>query len=272
MKKLFFCLLSIIFCFTVFGCNKASYTDQLIECSSFKNSMSNETQTLILKNNNKFDYFSKSSKMDLKDSIFEEVYDYEYEYYVRGEVLKAEVHKRNDHIKVYLLNGLIIDDKPVYFIFDNEKHDFTEYSFYEISLFSTSEKITSSLLDSYRDTLEKTVVTAKGKVNPGWKLYHYIKSKKYIPIDSVTINYKSCEIEINKTIILEAIISPKLPTDQLVFWEVEDEKIVEIVSTKKFDGKYLCTIKGLKNGNTNVYFKCGDGKNQTIPINVKEIK
>ncbi len=256
------------------GCNKASYTDQLIKCSSFTNSMSNENESLILKNNNKFNYFNKYSNINLEDSDFEEVYDYEYEYYVHGEVFTAEVHKRNDHIKVYLLNGLTKEDKPVYFIYDNEKHDLSEYSYYQVSLFATNENITSSLLDSYRKELEKTVVPVKGKVDTDWKLYHYIKNKNYIPIDSVTMNYESCEIGINETTLLEAIISPRLTTDQLIYWEVEDEKIVEIVSTKTYpsDGKYTCEIKGLTNGNTNVYFKCADGKTQTIPINVKTIK
>lgn len=277
MKKLFFFLLSLIFCFIMAGCNNVSYTDQLIKSSSFTNSMSNETQTLFLKNNNKFDYFDKNSNIDLKDSDFEEVYDYEYEYYVKGEVFTAEVHKRKDHIKVYLLKGLTKNDKPVYFIFDNEKIDFSEYSYYKISLFSTSEEITSSLLDTYRKELERTVVPAKGKVDTDWKLYHYIKNKSYIPIDSVTTNYKSCDIGINETIILEAIVTPRLTTDQSVYWKVEDKKIVEIVSTKTYRSdenytKYTCTIKGLTNGNTNVYFKCGDGKSQTIPINVKTIE
>ena len=277
MKKLFFFLLSIIFCFTMAGCNNVSYTDQLMKCSCFTNSMSNENESLILKNNNKFDYFSKYSNIDLKDYDFEEIYDYEYEYYVRGEVFTAEVHKRNDHIKVYLLKGLTKNDKPVYFIFDNEKYDFSEYSYYKVSLFATSEEITSSLLDTYRKELERTVVPAKGKVDTDWKLYHYIKNKSYIPIDSVTTNYKSCDIGINETIILEAIVNPRLTTDQLIYWEVEDEKIVEIVSTKEdsSDGntrKSTCEIKGLTSGNTNVYFRCADGKTQTIPINVKTIE
>lgn len=274
MRKLFFFLLSIIFCFTMVGCNKASYTDQLMKCSSFANSMSNENESLILKTNNKFNYFNKNLNIDLKDSDFEEIYDYEYEYYVRGEVFTAEVHERNDHIKVYLLKGLTIDDKPVYFIYDNEKYDLSSYSYYKVSLFATSEKITSSLLDSYRKILEKTVIPAKGKVDTDWNLYHYIKNKSYIPIDSVTTNYESCDIGINETILLEAIINPKVPTDQLIYWEVEDEKIVEIVSTKTYpsDGKYTCEIKGLTNGNTNVYFKCADGKTKTIPIEVKTIE
>ena len=272
MRKLFFFLLSIIFCFTMLGCSKASYTDQLMKCSSFANSMSNENESLILKTNNKFNYFNKNLNIDLEDSDFKEIYDYEYEYYVKGEVFAAEVHKRNDHIKVYLLNGLTIKDKPVYFIYDNEKYDLSSYSYYKVSLFATSEKITSSLLDSYRKTLEKTVIPVQGKVDTDWKLYHYIKNKNYIPIDSVTMNYKSCDIGINETIILEAIVNPRLPTDQLIYWEVEDEKIVEIVSTKSSDGKYTCIIKGLTNGNTNIYFKCADGKTQTIPINVKAIE
>ena len=79
MKKLFFFLLSLIFCFIMAGCNNVSYTDQLIKCSSFTNSMSNENESLILKNNNKFDYFNKHSNINLEDSDFEEVYDYEYE-------------------------------------------------------------------------------------------------------------------------------------------------------------------------------------------------
>lgn len=272
MKKLFFFLLSLIFCFIMAGCNNVSYTDQLIKCSSFTNSMSNENESLILKNNNKFDYFNKYSNIDLKDYDFEEIYDYEYEYYVHGEVFTAEVHKRNDHIKVYLLKGLTKKDKPVYFIYDNEKHDLSEYSYYKVSLFATNENITSSLLDSYRKELEKTVVSVKGKVDTDWKLYHYIKNKNYIPIDSVTMNYKSCDIGINETIILEAIISPRLTTDQLIYWEVDDEKIVEIVSTKSLDGKYTCEIKGLTCGDTNVYFRCADGKTQTIPIAVKTIE
>lgn len=276
VRKLFFILLSIIFCFTMVGCNQ-SYTDQLIKCSSFTNSMSNENESLILKANNKFNYFDKHSNINLEDSDFEEVYDYEYEYYVHGEVFTYEVHKRNDHIKVYLLKGLTKNDKPVYFIYDNEKHDLSEYSYYKVSLFATSEKITSSLLDTYRKELEKTVVPVKGKVDTDWKLYHYIKNKSYIPIDSVTTNYKSCDIGINETIILETIISPRLTTDQLFYWEVEDEKIVEIVSTKEdsSDGntrKYTCEIKGLTSGTTNVYFRCADGKTQTIPINVKSIE
>ena len=276
MKKLFFFLLSIIFCFTMVGC-KASYTDQLIKSSSFTSSMSNETQTLILKNNNKFDYFDKNSNIDLKDHDFEEVYDYEYEYYVKGEVFSLEVHKRKDHIKVYSLKGLTRDDKPVYFIFDNEKTDLSEYSYYKISLFATSEEITSTLLDTYRKELERTVVIVKGRVDTDWKLYHYIKNKKYIPIDSVTMNYKSCDIGINETIILEAIVTPRRTTDDSVYWKVEDKKIVEIVSTKTYTSdedytKYTCTIKGLTNGNTNVYFKCADGKSQTIPINVKAVE
>jgi len=234
--------------------------------------MSNESESLILKTNNKFNYFNKYLNIDLEDSDFEEIYDYEYEYYVHGEVFTAEVHKRNDHVKVYLLNGLIVKDKPVYFIYDNEKHDLSSYSYYKVSLFATNENITSSLLDSYRKTLEKTVVPAKGKVDTDWKLYHYIKNKNYIPIDSVTMNYESCEIGINETIILEAIINPKLPTDQFIYWKVEDEKIVEIVSTTSSDGKYTCEIKGLTSGNTNVYFKCADGKTQTIPIDVKIIE
>lgn len=254
------------------GCNKASYTDQLIKCSSFTNSMSNENQSLILKTNNKFSYFNKYLNIDLEDSDFSEIYDYEYEYYVHGEVFTAEVHKRNDHIKVYLLKGLTIGDKPVYFIYDNEKHDLGSYSYYKVSLFATSEKITSSLLDSYRKELEKTVISVKWKVDTDWKLYHYIKNKSYIPIDSVTTNYKSCDIGINETIILEAIINPKLPTDQFIYWEVEDEKIVEIVSTNSSDGNYTCEIKGLTSGNTNVYFRCADGKTQTIPIAVKAIE
>lgn len=91
------------------------------------------------------------------------------------------------------------------------------------------------------------------------------------------MNYESCEIGINETILLEAIINPRLPTDQYFYWEVEDEKIVEIVSTKTYtsDGEYgkcACEIKGLTNGNTNVYFRCGDGKTQTIPIAVKTIE
>ena len=272
MRKLLFFLLSIIFCFTMGGCIKASYTDQLIKCSSFTNSMSNENESLILKTNNKFNYFNKYLNIDLEDSDFEEIYDYEYEYYVHGEVFTAEVHKRNDHIKVYLLNGLTIKDKPVYFIYDNEKLDLSSYSYYKVSLFTTSEKITSSLLDSYRKELENTVISVKGKVDTDWRLYHYIKNKNYIPIDSVTMNYESCDIGINETILLEATINPKLPTDQLIYWEVEDEKIVEIVSTNSSDGKYTCEIKGLTSGNTNVYFKCADGKTQTIPINVKAIE
>ena len=259
------------------GCNKASYTDQLIKCSSFANTMSNEKESLILKENNKFNYFNKHLNIDLEDSDFEEIYDYEYEYYVHGEVFTAEVHKRNDHIKVYSLKGLTINDKPVYFIYDNEKHDLSSYSYYKVSLFATSEKITSSLLESYRKTLENTVVQVKGKVDTDWKLYHYIKNKSYVPIESVTINYESCEIGINETILLEAIINPRLPTDQSFYWEVEDEKIVEIVSTKTYPsddeyGKCACEIKGLTNGNTNVYFRCGDGKTQTIPITVKTIE
>ena len=239
--------------------------------------MSNENQWLILKKNNKFDYFNAYYDIDLKESDFEEIYDYEYEYYVRGEIFTAEVHKRNDHIKVYLLNGLIIHDKPVYFIYNNEKINFSSYSYYKVSLFATSEKITSSLLDSYRKTLEKTVVPVQGKVDTDWKLYHYIKNKDYIPIESVTMNYESCEIGINETVLLEAIINPRLPTDQDMYWEVEDEKIVEIVSTKDYpsDGKYgrkTCKIKGLTIGKTNVYFKCADGKSQTIPIVVKTIE
>lgn len=256
------------------SCNKASYTGQLIKCSSFTNTMSNENESLILKKKNKFNYFNKFLNIDLEDSDFEEIYDYEYEYYVHGEVFTAEVHKRNDHIKVYLLNGLTIQDKSVYFIYDNEKHDLNSYSYYKVSLFATNEKITSSLLDSYRKTLEKTVVPVQGKVDTDWKLYHYKKNKNYIPIDSVTMNYESCEIGINETILLEAIINPRLPTDQDMYWEVEDEKIVEIVSTKTYpsDGKYTCEIKGLTNGKTNVYFKCADGKSQTIPIEVKTIE
>ena len=274
MRKLFFFLLSIIFCFTMVGCNKASYADQLMKCSSFANSMSNESESLILKTNNKFNYFNKNLNIDMKDSDFEEIYDYEYEYYVRGEVLTAEVHKRNDHIKVYFLKGLTIDDKPVYFIYDNEKYDLSSYSYYKVSLFVTSEKITSSLLDSYRKTLEKTVIPVKGKVDTDWRLYHYIKNESYIPIDSVTTNYESCDIGINETIVLEAIINPKVPTDQFIYWEVEDEKIVEIVSTKTYpsDAKYTCEIKGLMNGKTNIYFKCADGKTKTIPIDVKTIE
>lgn len=276
MKKLFLFLISIIFCFTMVGC-KASYTDQLIKCSSFTSSMSNENQTLILKTNNKFDYINKSSNINLEDSDFEEVYDYEYEYYVKGEVFTLEVHKRNDHIKVYLLKGLTRNDMPVYFIYDNVKQDLRDYSYYKVSLFATNETITSTLLDNYRKELEKTVVPVKGKVDTDWKLYHYIKNKNYVPIDSVTMNYKSCDIRINETILLEAIISPRLTTDQSIYWEVEDKKIVEIVSTKKESTdenteRCTCEIKGLTIGNTNVYLRCGDGKNQTIPINVKAIE
>ena len=266
-----------MFCFTMLGCSKASYINQLIKCSSFTNSMSNENESLIFKQNNKFDYFNKQLNINLEDSDFEEIYDYEYEYYDRGEIFTAEVHKRKDHIKVYSLNGLTINDKPVYFIYDNEKHDLNSYSYYKVSLFATREQITSSLLDTNRKTLEKTVVPVKGKVDTDWKLYHYIKNKSYVPIDSVTTNYKSCEIGINETVLLEAIVYPRLPTDDLMYWKVEDEKIVEIVSTKTYssDGEYskhTCEIKGLTNGNTNVYFKCGDGKTQTIPIAVKTIE
>ena len=272
MKRLY--TLTLLPLVLLSSCSEASFESTLVNQSTFTNRIANYSEIITFIGGNNYSFTSKYKSIE-QSGTFEEVFDYEYEYYVKGEVLSHEVHKRNDHIKVYSLNGLSVDDKQVYFIYNNEKRDNGAYSYYKVNLFNTNEQITSSLLETFRKPLENVVVLAKGEVDTDWELSHYVKGKDYRPIESVTLNQNSFDIGVDETVRIEATINPKLPTDQYYEWEVDDEEIVSIESTGTSNNHdtnmQYCDIKGLKKGTANVHFLCGDGKSVTIPVTVRNI-
>lgn len=274
MKKFVAFLIAFVSIVSFSSCSKIDPLDNLIKCSTFTNRMSNYSRIITFSDGNKYQYqaFGK-----VYSGTFNEVYEYNYEYYVKNEVLTHTVHKKDGHVKIYSLNGLKEDGKQTYFGYDNNKVTNSAYSYYRVSLFSTNESITPTLLDSYRKELDNVVVSnCYGPFDPDRPLYHYIKGKEYVPIKSVTLNQNSFDIKENETVKIEATVSPRIPTDQYYDWAIDDENVAQIESKGSSNSETnvtvrYCSIKGLNNGTTNVHFLCGDNKSVTIPITVRPV-
>ena len=267
MKKI--ALLSFSLCMLV-GCASNSFESKLTKLSTFTNAMSNYTESITFKKGQKYDY--SSDKAVINDATYEEVLDYKYDYYVYGQVLTHESHKKTSHIKIYRLNDFTYDGKSVYFGYDDEHHKYSSYSYDVIGLFSTDKEVNEEYLNTFREELDGQIISGRyGKINIGWKLYHYQKGKDYQPVTSVTANYTSREVLLNDDFKLEITIEPRRPTDNHYIYKIDDEEIIKVdkIYTDSENNRLIVTIKGLKVGTTNITFKFADDHNLVISVTVK---
>ena len=254
----------------VVACSSNSYESKITKLSTFTNAMSNCTESITFKKGQKYDY--SSDKAVINDATYEEVLDYEYDYYVYGEVFKHESHKKTSHIKIYRLNDFTYDGKSVYFGYDDEHYKHNSYSYHVIGLFSTDQTVNEEYLNTFREELDGVLINGRyGKINFYWKLYHYQKGKEYQPVTSVTANYTSREVFLNDDFKLEITIEPRRPTDNHYIYEIEDEEIIKVdkIYTDSENNRLIVTIKGLKEGSTKITFKFADDNSLVISVTVK---
>lgn len=86
---------------------------------------------------------------------------------------------------------------------------------------------------------------------------------KSVPVDSITINTTSTDVQLEESIKLEAMVQPDNATDKTITWTSSDVDIIEI----KEDG----TITGKSVGTAVINCQSANGINAEISLNVFEV-
>lgn len=86
---------------------------------------------------------------------------------------------------------------------------------------------------------------------------------KSVPVDSITINTTSTDVQLEESIKLEAIVQPDNATDKTITWTSSDADIIEI----KEDG----TVTGKSVGAAVINCQSGNGISAEISLNVFEV-